>query len=161
MCAASLVTSVPVIPIATPILARLSEGASLTPSPVMETNWSLSCSALTMLSFCSGDTRAYTRMSNTCFLNSLSLIFSNSLPVTTWCWSLSKMPISRAIVAAVSGWSPVIMTGTIPADLHSVMAFFASSLGGSMSPTNPKNVRSFSISSIVMSVGSLSSTLEA
>ncbi len=37
MLAASFETSLPVIPIATPILAAFSDGASLTPSPVMET----------------------------------------------------------------------------------------------------------------------------
>ena len=37
MSAASLLTSVPVIPIATPMSANLSAGASLTPSPVIAT----------------------------------------------------------------------------------------------------------------------------
>ncbi|MNI48188.1 hypothetical protein D3C73_1027430 [compost metagenome] len=37
MSAAPLATSVPVIPIATPISAVFSDGASLTPSPVIET----------------------------------------------------------------------------------------------------------------------------
>ena len=37
MSAASLVTSVPVMPIATPMSADFSAGASLTPSPVMAT----------------------------------------------------------------------------------------------------------------------------
>ncbi len=55
---ASFETSVPVMPIATPMSARLSAGASLTPSPVIATNWPRSCSALTILSFCSGATRA-------------------------------------------------------------------------------------------------------
>jgi hypothetical protein len=39
MAAASLVTSVPVMPIATPMSAFFSAGASLTPSPVMATMW--------------------------------------------------------------------------------------------------------------------------
>ena len=39
--AASLETSVPVMPIATPMSARLSAGASLTPSPVMATDVAL------------------------------------------------------------------------------------------------------------------------
>jgi len=37
--AASLVTSVPVIPIAIPMSALFSAGASLTPSPVVATMW--------------------------------------------------------------------------------------------------------------------------
>ena len=40
--AASFETSVPVIPMATPMSALFSAGASLTPSPVMATNWPLS-----------------------------------------------------------------------------------------------------------------------
>ena len=56
--AASLETSVPVIPMATPISARLSAGASLTPSPVMATISPFAWSELTMSSLCSGATRA-------------------------------------------------------------------------------------------------------
>ena len=41
MSAASFETSVPVMPMATPILAVLSAGASLMPSPVMATMWPL------------------------------------------------------------------------------------------------------------------------
>ena len=37
MSAAPLATSVPVMPMATPMSAALREGASLTPSPVIET----------------------------------------------------------------------------------------------------------------------------
>ena len=56
--AASFDTSVPVIPIATPMSARLSAGASFTPSPVIATTWPRVCSASTMFSLCSGETRA-------------------------------------------------------------------------------------------------------
>ena len=58
MAAASLVTSVPVMPMATPMSAFLSAGASLTPSPVMATTWPCSCSAVTTRSLCAGETRA-------------------------------------------------------------------------------------------------------
>mmetsp|Transcript_105942 Transcript_105942/g.257362 ORF Transcript_105942/g.257362 Transcript_105942/m.257362 type:complete len:248 (-) Transcript_105942:2817-3560(-) len=60
MSAASFETSVPAMPIATPMLAFLSAGASLTPSPVTATtlpffwNWS------TIMSFCLGLVRANT-----------------------------------------------------------------------------------------------------
>jgi len=47
---------------ATPMSACFSAGASLTPSPVMATNSLRSWRAMTILSFCSGDTRAYTRI---------------------------------------------------------------------------------------------------
>ncbi len=58
MSAASLLTSVPVIPIATPMSASFSAGASLTPSPVIETIAPRRRHASTMRSFCSGFVRA-------------------------------------------------------------------------------------------------------
>ena len=56
--AASLVTSVPVMPMATPMSAFFSAGASLTPSPVIATKWPLLCQAVTTRSLCAGETRA-------------------------------------------------------------------------------------------------------
>ena len=58
MCAASLATSVPVMPMAMPMSARFSAGASFTPSPVMATNSPCAWSACTMRILCSGATRA-------------------------------------------------------------------------------------------------------
>ena len=58
MSAASLATSVPVMPIATPMSAALSAGASLTPSPVIATIRPSAWSASTIRSLCSGETRA-------------------------------------------------------------------------------------------------------
>ncbi len=58
MSAAPLATSVPVMPMAQPMSAALSAGASLTPSPVMETTWPFFCHALTMRILFSGETRA-------------------------------------------------------------------------------------------------------
>jgi hypothetical protein len=60
--AASLATSVPVIPIATPTSARASAGASFTPSPVMATTRPSAWNASTILSFCAGCTRAKTEI---------------------------------------------------------------------------------------------------
>jgi len=56
--AASFVTSVPVTPIAMPMSADFSAGASLTPSPVIATTLPSACSASTMRSLCAGATRA-------------------------------------------------------------------------------------------------------
>ena len=56
--AASLLTSVPVIPMATPMSAFLRAGASFTPSPVIETMRPLRCQASTMRILFSGETRA-------------------------------------------------------------------------------------------------------
>ena len=58
MPAASLLTSVPVMPMATPTSAFFSAGASLTPSPVMATTAPRRCQASTTRSFCAGVTRA-------------------------------------------------------------------------------------------------------
>ena len=63
MSAAPLATSVPVMPMATPMSACLSAGASFTPSPVMATMCPRACSARTSRSFCSGATRAKTAAS--------------------------------------------------------------------------------------------------
>ena len=60
MSATFFVTSVPVMPMPTPISADLMEGASLTPSPVMAVMAPLRRQALTMRTLCSGWTRAYT-----------------------------------------------------------------------------------------------------
>ena len=56
--AASLDTSVPIIPMATPISAFFSAGASFTPSPVIATICPRRCQASTIRILCSGDTRA-------------------------------------------------------------------------------------------------------
>ena len=58
--AAPFATSVPVMPIATPISAAFKDGASFTPSPVIETIFPWALNALTILTLCSGDTRAKT-----------------------------------------------------------------------------------------------------
>ena len=80
MSAASLVTSVPVMPIATPMSARFSAGASLTPSPVMATTlpWRLRVSTRRTLS--SGATRATTPISSSCRSSSSSCSAANSAP---------------------------------------------------------------------------------
>ena len=56
--AASFVTSVPAMPIAMPIDASFSAGASFTPSPVMATTAPFAFHARTMRSLCSAVTRA-------------------------------------------------------------------------------------------------------
>ena len=63
MLAAPLATSVPVIPIATPMSAFFNAGASFTPSPVIATIWSWRLNASISCNLCSGDTRAKTETS--------------------------------------------------------------------------------------------------
>jgi hypothetical protein len=60
MSAASRVTSVPVTPIAMPMCASRSAGASFTPSPVMATMSPRALRARTMRSLSSGVARAWT-----------------------------------------------------------------------------------------------------
>ena len=81
MSAASLDTSVPLIPMATPMSAWRSAGASLTPSPVIATMRSSCWSASTMRSFCSGDTRANTDRVRTVARNASSSCAASSAPV--------------------------------------------------------------------------------
>ena len=56
--AAPLATSVPRMPIAIPMSAFFSAGASFTPSPVIATTWPKDCKIFTMRSLCSGIVRA-------------------------------------------------------------------------------------------------------
>ena len=79
-----LVTSVPVMPIATPMSAVLTAGASFTPSPVMATILPCRCSDSTIFSLCSGATRAYTEIALVTLSNDASSGSSSSwLPVST------------------------------------------------------------------------------
>ena len=77
---ASFVTSVPVIPIETPISASLTAGASFTPSP----SWlqhGPSFQRFNNFQLMSRVTLAYTATLSTQFKNSVSLISSSCLPV--------------------------------------------------------------------------------
>ena len=58
MSEAALVTSVPVMPIAMPMSAAVTAGASFTPSPVIATTAPLARSAATIRCLCSAVTRA-------------------------------------------------------------------------------------------------------
>ncbi len=77
MSAAPFATSVPVIPIATPISAVFREGASLTPSPVIETICPWDLKALTIITLFSGDTLAKTRRLGAAAFSSSWVIWLN------------------------------------------------------------------------------------
>ena len=100
MSAAPLATSVPVIPMAQPMSAALRAGASLTPSPVMETISPASCQALTMRILSAGVTRAYTRNFRIPARSSSSLMAASCSPVTASS-SLCRIPSCRAMAEAV------------------------------------------------------------
>ena len=79
--AAPFETSVPVIPIATPISALFNDGASLTPSPVIDTIFPLALRAETIFTLCSGETLANTEYFSIFSKNSFSSNLSISGPV--------------------------------------------------------------------------------
>ena len=100
---------------------------------------------------CSGETLANTLILFISFENSSSVYSSISVPIIAWDIS-SAIPNSLAIANAVVLWSPVIIIGVIPAFLAVSIDDFTSSLGGSIIPTIPIRVKSFSISSEDISV---------
>ncbi len=97
---ASRATSVPRPPIAMPMCAALSAGASFTPSPVMATTSPFAFSALTIRSFCAGVMRAKTVAVAARRASAASLRPSSSWPVSS---SPSSMPAWRAMACAVTG----------------------------------------------------------
>ena len=140
-----MATSVP-DPMATPMSAFLSAGASFTPSPVIATISPLACNASTMRNLCSGDTRAKTEVVRTAMRNVSLSICSSSRPVRVRP-SGSVIPRSMAMARAVRGWSPVIMMGRIPAVAQRAMASRASERGGSTIPISPSSTSPCSVSS--------------
>mmetsp|Transcript_19260 Transcript_19260/g.54969 ORF Transcript_19260/g.54969 Transcript_19260/m.54969 type:complete len:442 (-) Transcript_19260:952-2277(-) len=149
MSAACLATSVPAMPIATPIEACWSAGASLTPSPVIAvTSPCASASSLMMRclsagavlqntpSPADGASRSLRRPSA-----SAESSAKNALPSQARS-SLSRIPNSFPMATAVSLLSPVIMKTLTPADLHRAIARFASGRGGSRMPATPSRIRS-------------------
>ena len=145
MSAAPLETSVPVMPMATPMSACLSAGASFTPSPVMATMCPRLCSARTSRSFCSGATRANTAVRSAVSASWSSGICSSSWPVMARsCSSLPwppRRPSCPAMATAVPLWSPVIIFTSMPAFWQSATARMASARGGSIMPCNPSKVK--------------------
>src|SRR5450759_4839162 len=97
----SRATSVPRPPMAMPMCAAFSAGASLTPSPVMATTSLFAFNAVTMRSFCSGTTRAKTCTSRIRRARSSSDIRSSSGPEMTV--SQFASPAWRAMLWAVVG----------------------------------------------------------
>ena len=99
--AASFATSLPVIPMATPISDCFSAGASFTPSPVIATIFPRSCHARTIRILCSGETLAYTEMFGTNSWSSSSVMSSMTAPSQA-SDIFSRIPIRFAMAAAVT-----------------------------------------------------------
>mmetsp|Transcript_20494 Transcript_20494/g.67100 ORF Transcript_20494/g.67100 Transcript_20494/m.67100 type:complete len:296 (-) Transcript_20494:1437-2324(-) len=152
MSAASLATSVPAMPIATPMDACCSAGASLTPSPVIAATSPSRSSCARRRCLSAGSARQKTRFESSSSRSCSSVGSSkNSEPakvraaVASGGASASKMPTSRAMAAAVCAESPVIITTRMPACLHRPMAVVTSGRAGSLMPTRPTKVSPLSI----------------
>ncbi len=135
--AASRAASVPRRPIATPMSAALSAGASFTPSPVMATSSPSACSARTSRSLCSGLARAMTSVWSKARRKAASSSGSMRAPSSG---NVAFSPICAPMAAAVAAWSPVIIFTRSPARWHSATAATASSRGGSIRPARPSRV---------------------
>ena len=146
--AASRATSVPDFPIATPMFASCSAGASFTPSPVIATTWPRRRSATAMRSLSSGETRATTTPSWSTISPSAWSSAGRSALVRTGSPS-RRSPTSVAMAAAVSGWSPVIMARRTWARRQASTASCTSGRGGSSMPTRPSRVSPCSASASV------------
>ncbi len=142
--AASLATSVPETPIATPMSACLRAGASLAPSPVTATTSPRRCRATTTRILSSGPTRHSSSSPGLSRSKSRpsSSSASTSVPVTTVGAGPVTMPTLRATASAVSGWSPVTITIRMRARRQSATAPLTSGRGGSSIPTRPSSVSS-------------------
>mmetsp|Transcript_6363 Transcript_6363/g.23528 ORF Transcript_6363/g.23528 Transcript_6363/m.23528 type:complete len:220 (-) Transcript_6363:408-1067(-) len=168
MSEADRATAVPV-PIAIPMSARFSAGASLTPSPVIATISPPFFKRSTSCALCAGSTRdiILTRFEHRS--RSSSGRSSHSEPVIETALArpprilsvpllvsgspgefiitdvlASKAPICSHTDSAVALLSPVATMTRIPALRHTSRACLTSSLGGSTIPTMPMKVRSFS-----------------
>ena len=150
---ASLATSEPASPIAMPTSARFSEGESLTPSPVMATKHLRRCRASIIRTLVWGAQRAMTSGSRGSLSISVSVSLSKSLAAITMVRATSaaisdmregRIPTSRAMARAVSGWSPVSMWTLMPASWHLLTEGADSGRGGSYRPMSPRKTRSSS-----------------
>ncbi len=143
MSPASFATSVPP-PIAKPTSAFLSAGASLIPSPVIPATSPASWASLTSRLLSVGSARATTRScgSRCRSCSSVSRFSSPLVSTAPAALSSGSSPTSRAIAAAVSRLSPVIITTCTPAPCTCRIAAAASERTSSRIPTNPMKMRS-------------------
>mmetsp|Transcript_3859 Transcript_3859/g.13540 ORF Transcript_3859/g.13540 Transcript_3859/m.13540 type:complete len:201 (+) Transcript_3859:1111-1713(+) len=152
MSLASLATSVPAMPIAIPMSASASAGASLTPSPVMAmTSFPSNLSKRMMSCLCLGSARlksnplclaeAWLLVRILCLFSLESFGEKKSEQVKDLSSKNSssspKIPMSLQMLSAVSWLSPVITITLIPASWQHLIECFTSGLGGSWRPAIP------------------------
>ncbi len=134
--AASLASSLPRLPMATPMCAAFSAGPSFTPSPVMATTWPSAFKALMMRSLASGNMRVKMSVRRTASLNAGSSKRSSSSPsmVRRSPWK----PICLAMAAVVTALSPVMIFTWMPASSNWLKTSRMLGFGGSMKATKPR-----------------------
>ena len=77
-----------------------------------------------------------------------------SMPEMAFCAPSSIKPTFFAMLSAVKGWSPVIITILMPAFLHVSIAPLMSNRGGSKKPIMPMYVKEFKYSFLSISAAS-------
>ena len=102
-------------------------------------------SAATMAFLWRGVTRANTVQRPTAPPSCPAESLSSCSPVST-CSSRSAMPACRATASAVLAWSPVIITGVMPARTHSATASVTPCLSPSLMPHSPRYISPSSLS---------------
>ena len=125
---------------ATPMSAALSAGASFTPSPVMATSSPCGLQrghqAQLVLGAGAGDHIGALRRARRARRRRAS-----RAPRRSARCSCRRGPAGAPMAAAVTAWSPVIITTRMPAPRHSATAAIASGRGGSIMPTRPSRVK--------------------
>mmetsp|Transcript_4289 Transcript_4289/g.13718 ORF Transcript_4289/g.13718 Transcript_4289/m.13718 type:complete len:322 (-) Transcript_4289:1556-2521(-) len=142
MSLASLATSVPAMPMASPTWDSLSAGASLVPSPVTATISPAALSICTRWYLSLGEERASTCKRGSRGASSSGDILRNTGPSIAM--PSVMMPHSRAMCSAVCTLSPVTMRTVMPAPLQALTASGTSGRRGSLMPTTAMSVRSSS-----------------
>mmetsp|Transcript_20664 Transcript_20664/g.58841 ORF Transcript_20664/g.58841 Transcript_20664/m.58841 type:complete len:268 (+) Transcript_20664:73-876(+) len=137
---ASRATSVPSLPMATPMLAAFKAGASFTPSPVILATSPSAWRAFTIWILFCGEARAKTLYFWVARRSSASERASSSGPVMASGYLASTSPSWLPMARAVSLWSPVIMATRTPALWAMEMASTHSGRGGSMMAQSPTMV---------------------
>ena len=136
MSAASLATSVPLIPIEIPISAFFKAGASLTPSPTIAVIFCRFWSASIISSLFCGVVRAKTWLFKAASSRSLAESLSHSAPVIALIGPVDN-PSCLPIARAVCGSSPVIILTETPARFICFNATITSSRGASWRAAKP------------------------
>ena len=137
MSAVSTATAEPAAPMATPMLAVASAGASFTPSPTIATTWPSRCSFATASSLSSGSSEAWTSSMPTVLATDSATRRVSPVSITTF---LTPAACRRATISAASSrsWSATAITPITcwsTATIIGVLPAAASSCATPLAPT--------------------------